>query len=1082
MKKVLLLFAFLCFLSMQIFAQRTVTGTVTGADDGMGLPGVSVAVKGTALGTVTDINGKYTLEVPTEANTLVFSFMGMKTQEVQITGDVVNAALESEDQVIDDVIVTALGVTRDKKSLGYSVQELDGSEVNEVRQTNFVNSLSGKVAGVQVNQSTTMGGSANIVIRGSTSLTGNNQALFVVDGVPIDNTSGVSADIDDVAQSRRGNTDATNNWGGYDYGNNAADINPDDIESISVLRGAAATVLYGSRASNGVILITTKKGKKRKGIGISINSGLLVSNVDKATMPKHQKLYGGGYGPFYEDASSYFFETDLDGDGTQDLIVPTSEDASWGARFDPNLNVIHWDALDPLEDNFAEKRPWVAGANDIEHFFTTGYQWTNNIAFNGGTDNGSFRLSYTNMNQTGNIPNSNIKRHTVNFSGDYKFTPKFTVTTNISYVNNEAVGRYGTGYDGQNVMQSFGQWIQTNVDFKRLEEKYIGADGFQRSWNAGYYDDLHPIYFDNPYWVRHKSYQNDERHRVYGYAKFNYKIADWLEFVGRFANDFYSEVWEQRIAMGSVDEADYTITNRRFNERNVDLMLKFNKNFGDISMNGIVGSNFRQNNAQSVRSSTSGGLFIAEFYSVNNSIAPKSVNETHVLKGVNSIFASFSFGYKNLVYVDLAGRNDWSSTLPEEHNSYFYPSVSASLILSEIGGLKDISALSFAKLRANYAQVGSDAPAYSTRTAYTQRVNWGNQALFSMNSTLQNPNLKPENTKSLEFGLEAYFMNRRFGFDVSYYQTSTYDQILPLQITTATGNFDMWTNNGQIDNWGIELALNTTPVRTADFQWDLNVNWFMNRNEVISLAEGIDNYLMFDNWDVSVNAAVGEPYGTIKGKDFVWTNGKRTVGADGYYLMSDESDVIIGDINPDWNMGITNIVSYKGITFNFLIDWKQGGDIYSINTKYGQATGVYEETAALNDKGVQMRDPVDEGGGVRFDAVFEDGSVNDVYVPAYRWGRAFYYNNSPTARYVFDASYVKLREVSIGYSLPSSVIGKTPFSQITLSVIGRNLWIIHKNVEHFDPEAQTASGNNQGIESGSYPTPRTIGFNIKLGL
>jgi len=1091
MKKVLMVFAFLTFLSLQMFAQRTVTGTVTGVDDGMGLPGVSVAVKGTALGTVTDINGKYSLEVPTEAKSLVFSFMGMKTQEVQITGDVVNAALESEDQFIDDVIVTALGVTRQKKSLGYAVQEVDGSEVNEVRQTNFVNSLSGKVAGVQIKQSATMGGSANVIIRGSTSLTGNNQALFVVDGVPIDNSNGSSG----------GNTN--DNSGGYDMGNNAADINPDDIESISILKGAAATVLYGSRASNGVILITTKKGTKKKGIGVSINSGFMMSNADKATMPKHQNQYGGGYGPFYDGPDNNFWYDDVDGDGTIDLMAPMSEDASWGAKFDPSIMVIPWYNMDPQYEGFGQKIPWQAPANGIDYFFSTGYTFTNNVAFDGGNENGTFRLSYTNMNETGMIPNSSQKRNTLNFSGSYKFTPKFTVETNISYIANETVGRYGSGYDGLNVMQSISQWFETNVDFAKLEEFYIRPDGGHSTWNRGSITNGHPIYFDNPYWVRYKNYQNDERNRVYGYAKFNYKITDAIEFVGRFSNDFYAEVWENRIATQGNNESDYTKTNRTFNERNVDLMFKINKNFGDLSVNGIVGSNFRQNDFQSVRASTVGGLIIPDFYSVANSVSPKSVSESDISKGINSVFAQMSFGYNNLVYLDLAARNDWSSTLPSESNSYFYPSVSVSFILSEVGALKDVSALSFAKIRANYAEVGSDAPAYSTRTGYSQGTSWGTQPLFSMSSTLQNPGLKPERTKSVEFGLEAAFMNNRVGFDVSYYQTSTFDQILPLQISAASGNTQAWTNNGQIDNWGFELALKATPVRTANLQWDVNLNWFMNRNEVVALAEGIDNYLMYSNWDVSINAKVGEPYGTIRGRGYVYTNGEPTVGANGYYMQTGNADDIIGNINPDWNMGITNVLTYKGITASFLIDMQQGGDIYSINTKYGQATGLFEETAGTNSLGNPMRDhvvsaadgdlgahfggglPVGEAdassGGTILPGVKEDGSANDILVNSGRWGRAFYYNNSPTERYVLDASYVKLREASIGYSLPASVIGKTPFTNITLSVIGRNLWIIHKNVTHFDPEAQNSAGNNQGIESGSYPTPRTIGFNIKLG-
>jgi TonB-linked SusC/RagA family outer membrane protein len=1111
MKKVLLLFACLSFLSMQVFAQRTVTGTVTSADDGMGLPGVSVIVKGTSNGTITDVDGKYSLEVPADANTLVFQFMGMETQEIEVTGDVVNAAMESSDIAIDDVVVTALGVTREKKSLGYSVQEVDGSAVNDVRQNNFVGSLSGKVAGVEIKQPGTMGGSVNVLIRGTTSIMGNNQALFVVDGVPIDN-------------SVRGTDNVGENWGGYDMGNTAADINPDDIESISVLRGAAATVLYGSRASNGVILITTKKGSKKKGIGVTVNSGLMISKIDKATMPKYQKKYGGGYGPFYEDASGYFFEADVDGDGTLDLIMPTSEDASWGAKFDPNLMVVHWDALHPELPNYGEKRPWVAAENGLDYFFRTGYQWINNIAFDGGTENGTFRLSYTNLSETGNLPNSEQKRNTINFSGSYKFSDKMNVETNVTYVNNDFTGRYGTGYDGANPMQALSQWFQTNVDFKRLEENYMLPDGSQMTWNKTYWDDPFPIYADNPYWTRYKNYTNDERNRVYGYAKFNYELTDWLEFVGRFANDFYSETWEERTAIGSNATSDYTNTQRNFNESNTDLMLKFNKNINDFSLSGIVGSNFRQTKLSTVRSSTVGGLIIPDFYSVANSVSPKDVAESDIRKGVNSVYGQFSFGYGNFVYIDLAGRNDWSSSLPKDSRSFFYPSVSGSLILSELGPLKDITALSYAKLRANYAEVGSDAPAYSVYNSYAQGTNWGNDALFTMPSTLNNANLKPERTKSLEFGLEANFLNNRVGFDVSYYKTKTFDQIIPIDISAGSGYTGLWYNAGQLDNWGIELALRGTPIKAGDFTWDVNVNWFMNRNKVINYndADGnalIDNVLLYTNWDVSINAKVGEPYGTIRGTDFVYANqmvngvydpdiaadrsSGKVVNDNGYYMISDDSEAVIGDINPDWMMGISNTFSYKGITLSFLIDWKHGGDVYSINTKYGQATGLYEETAGTNVLGNEMRanvvstvdgdlgpnfgggiplsEAASNSGGYILPGVKADGSANDILVNSGRWGRAFYYNNSPTARYVFDASYVKLRELSLGYTLPQSFISKTPFTNIAVSVVGRNLLILSKNVDHFDPEAQSSAGNLQGIESGSYPTTRTIGFNIKLG-
>jgi TonB-dependent SusC/RagA subfamily outer membrane receptor len=461
MRKITILMAFLFFVGMQ-FANaqtRTLSGKVISADDGMGIPGVTVQVKGTTIGTTTDLDGMFSLNVQPEHETLVFSYVGMSTQEITIGNQTTfNVTMESEATMMDEVVVTALGVSREKKSLGYAVEELDGDDVNRVADVNVVSSLSGKATGVSVIKPNTMGGSANVIIRGSTSLTQNNQALFVVDGVPISNNN------DRVSQH---GTYQNQGWGGYDYGNAAMDINPDDIENVSILKGAAATALYGSRAANGVILITTKSGKRGPGekrIGVTWNSSVLISSADMSTAPQWQNEYGAGYGPFYEDPeTAHFFYADLDGDGVNDLITSTSEDASWGAKFDPNLKVIQWDALDPLQDNYAEKRPWQPGANGLDYFFKNGRTFTNSLTFNAGNENGSFRLSYTNVDQTGLLVNSELKKNTINFSGQYNFTEKFTVDANITYVNTYGKGRYGTGYDGMNPMQSFGQWFEETL-------------------------------------------------------------------------------------------------------------------------------------------------------------------------------------------------------------------------------------------------------------------------------------------------------------------------------------------------------------------------------------------------------------------------------------------------------------------------------------------------------------------------------------------------------------------------------------------------------------------------------------------
>lgn len=1072
MKRITSLLVCLAFMGITAFAQDIqISGKVTSADDGKVLPGVSVIVKGTTTGTTTSIDGEYTLSVPSGA-TLVFSFVGMKAQEIAVGSQTtIDAVMEAEITGLEEVVVTALGINREKKSLGYAMQQVDGSEVNEVRETNFASSLSGKVAGVQIKQANTMGGSVNVVMRGSKSLTGNNQALFVIDGVPVSN-------------NRNNTIDQEDGWGGYDYGNAASDINPDDVESISVLKGAAATALYGSRAANGVILVTTKKGQKKQGLGVTVNSGVVFSSIDKTTAPKHQNEYGAGYGPFYEDATGYFFEGDL-GNGNQ-LITPTSEDASWGAKFDPNLMVVQWDGLDPTyPETFGVARPWVAPAEDYTSFFETGVRYTNNIAIDGGNDKGTFRVSYTNANETGILPNSEINKNTFNFAGTYKLTPKFTAEANVSYINNRATGRFGTGYDGNNVMQSFGQWFQVNADMSRLAD-YQTPDGRQRTWNYVYYDDLRPYFFDNPYWVRYKNYSNDGRDRVFGYTKLTYQFADWIRLTGRVGNDFYSEFQEERVAIGSAITGDlprYGKRNRTFNEFNGELFLSVDKSFGDISVSGLVGLATRSNTLMMTYGETQGGLLIPDFDKLSNSVAAQFTDESLQESRVNSIFASANVGLYDLVYIDLTVRNDKSSTLPEGDNSYLYPSVSTSFVFTELDALKGNNILSFGKLRLNYAEVGNSAPVHSIYNTYFQAANYDQTGMFSVQSTSLNPELLPEKTRSYEGGLELNFLQNRVGFDFAVYKTNTFNQIMPVTISSTSGYTAVWINGGQIDNQGVELALNTVPVVAGAFRWDLDLNWFRNRNKVVELYESIDNYLLFSQWDVSVNARVGEAYGNIEGLNYVYhENGGKLVQDNGYYERT-ATDETLGNVNPDWNMGVSNTLSYKGVSLRFLIDIQKGGDIYSVNTKYGRATGVYAETAGVNELGVEKRIPLSENpdAGVLLEGVKADGTPNDVRVDAYRWGRAYDYNKLPTAAYVFDASYVKLRELALTYSFNQNLLSKTPFSQLAISAVGRNLWIIHKNTEHFDPEAALSAGNQQGIESGSYPTTRTFGFNLKVG-
>ena len=514
-------------------------------------------------------------------------------------------------------------------------------------------------------------------------------------------------------------------------------------------------------------------------------------------------------------------------------------------------------------------------------------------------------------------------------------------------------------------------------------------------------------------------------------------------------------------------------------------MLRFDKTFGSLSVNGLLGGNMLRRTNEQLNASTVGGLIAPGIYTVNNSNSPVDSDEQLIERGKQSVFGNVSLGYNDYLYLEFTGRNDWSSTLPDDNNSYFYPSVSTSLVFSE---LINADFLSFGKLRLNYAQVGNDAPAYSLVNTFDLLPNFGSVPITSTDDELMNPDLKPENTNSYEAGLEMFFFERRLGFDVAVYQSNTFNQIMPVDVTDATGVERKWVNGGELRNQGIELHLTGTPIETNDFSWRFDINWSKNQNEVVELAEGIDNYLLFSAWGLSVNSQEGEPYGAIRGKDFVYEDGKRVVyGPDAGFaagrFQQSSSDEVIGNIQPDWKAGISTSLSYKNLTFSVLFDIQEGGDIYSVNNKYGKATGVYAETAGENDRGGLIRDPVSEDGGYRFpNTVYPDGSPNETYIPTQNFLGAWYYGYIPEAYNVYDASYVKLREASITYSLPQSLVNRTPFTRLKVSLIGNNLAILSKNTPHFDPEAILSSGNYQGIEHGAYPSTRTWGFNLTFGL
>lgn len=1093
MRKLLLFMSFFLVSFITWGQDRTVSGKVTSLDDGSTLPGVNVILKGTSTGTVTDIDGNYKLGVPSDGGTLIFSFVGLETQEVEVgSRSVIDVQMASDVKQLSEVVVTALNVSREKASLGYSQQTLESDAVNKVKESNFINSLSGKVAGVQVRTNNTMGGSTNITIRGNSSFS-NNQPLFVIDGVPVSNETNNSAN-----QQGGGY--------GYDYGNPAADINPEDIASMSVLKGAAATALYGSRGQNGVILITTKKGTKRKGIGVTFTSGITVGKINKDTFIEYQDQYGAGYGPYYGN-NGYFtdeFDTDgdgkadtndFDGDGIIDYVVPTTEDASYGGQFNPNLNVYHWDSFVPESPNFGKKRPWVAAENTPVDFFETQTTLNNSISFAGGNENTTFRLSYTNLDVDDIMPNSSMKKHTVNFTGSSKLTDKLTADVLFQYNIQDVVGRFSTGYS-DNLMTQFRQWWQVNVDVKALEDIY---DQTHRNytWNpADYTDPLTPIYWDNPYWTRYENYNSDNRDRTLSKFGLDYKFTDWLSVNVSASIDAYTEVREERRAVGSIatafgvnladETSGYQRTNIESAEYNYNAMLSVNRQLSDdISLSGLLGFNLRKENYDYSQASTSGGLAVPGLYSLSNSVNTNPFPFEFLWeKEVYGYFANANIGYRNFLYLDGNYRIDVSSALPVDNNQYNYYSVGLGFVFSE---LVDIDWMDFGKVRASYGTVGNDTRPLRVDDVYLREPNFRGGIVTRLPYTKNNQSLLPEETEEIEFGLQFTGLDRRLNVDISYYKRNTFDQLLGIDISSATGYSRKYVNAGDIQNKGIELVVGGDIIRNDDIKFNTTVNFTRNISEVLELLEGTNNYV-FQSFQggVSANATVGQPFGVFRGTGFQYLGGEKVIAVDdegnstGYYAAA--ADQLIGDPNPDFVMGINNSISYKGISLGFLVDIQKGGDVYSLDMHYGQGTGVTANTVGNNDKGNPIRSPVSEGGGILNPGVTPDGVANTTYASATSYSGAFYWGNAsrnPGALTVYDASYVKLRELSLSYRLPSSII-ESFANRVDLSLVGRNLWIIHKNVPYADPESGLGVGAAQGYLSGAYPTVRTMGFKVEI--
>lgn len=980
----------------------------------------------------------------------------------------VNAQVDTtRTQDIEGVVVTALGIKREKKSLGYASQEVKASALSEgtTNTGNIAAQLSGKVAGLNVTTNSNFGGSANLVIRGIKGVTGSNP-LVVIDGSPVNNNSTYGFNTD--------------------YGNALSDINQEDIESINVLKGAAASALYGERGLNGVILITTKNGKGQDdgSWGVTWSSGIQAGFIDKSTFPKYQDKYGAGYDlDFYTEAPA--------ADGH--YYANFAEDASWGPKFDPNLLVYQWDSLDPTSPNYGKATPWVAAKNGPIKFFETPFTYSNTVTLEKGSKGKNIMFSYDNMTANGLMPNSKLSKNTFSLKANYDFTPKLHSSFYTTLTLQDTRGRNTTGYS-DNLVTGFRQWWQTNVDVLALRDAYFRnvanaseANNYGNiTWNPYDSKDIKPIFWNNPYFQSYENYPTDKRNRSFSIASLTYDITDNINVMGRVSYDRSDLSIENRLAVGSLAqtfgaagnnaESGYGRQDVFQTETNYDLIGNYKFNITDnINVSGILGGTVRRNYYNSIYATTEGGLVLRGIYSLANSAAPTlAPSETEWTTQTNSGYASASFDFYKMFYLDGTYRIDQSSTLPAGNNVYRYGSVTGALILSE---LVKTDWLRFWKLRANYAEVGGTSQPYALNYYYESSGFFGDVGMYGSQTRQPNGQLLPQQAKEFEVGTEGSLFNNRVTFDVAYYKTKTAPQIIQaLPISAASGLTSATVNAGRIDNWGWEVQLGLVPIKTQNFTWNIDANWSQNRNEVVELLHNdvsdVSNLLILGfQGGVSLNAREGEAWGTLVGSDYVYLNGQPVINPNtGYYLR--QGNQVIGNVTPDWIGGLRNSLTYKGLSLSFLIDVRHGGDVFSTDMYYGLATGLYEETAVGN---------IRENGTV-WPGVNPNGNTNTTNTAnPTGFGNLDGYVRMPNKRFVYDGSYVKLREAAIGYTLPKTLLSGTFVKEAKVSLVGRNLWIIHKNLPYADPENMVGGGQRAyGWSIGSLPTTRDIGLNVTL--
>ncbi len=1023
------------------YAQQEVTGTVTDSETGETLPTVNVYIPGTTTGTTTNRTGSYTLRVPANADSLTFSFIGYQTETVAIAGrSTIDIALQPRTLETDALVVTALGIERESRTIGYSVQEVDAAQVAETADINVMNSLQGKLAGVRIEQSGTgQGGSTRIVIRGNRFIGRSNQPLFVVDGIPIQGSG----------------TAATGAFGGFDYGGGISDVDPNSIKSLTVLRGANAAALYGAEAANGAVIIETKKGTLDPEVTFTSRTTLETPLV----FPDLQNQYGrGSRGTVCGNSTCPT--------GDDDAPEVFAGDLSWGPRMDGQ----------PVETWTGDVVPFSPQPDNVENLFDTAYSTTNSISFSAGTETVSARASISNLQSGSLLPDGEFDRTNLSLASSADISDRFTVDGRVGYVTQSAFNRPQVARSPDNLIFN-GYYFPRNLRLADLRD-FRNADGDPRIWTQANFSQR-----NNPFWSVNLNTNEDSRNRLLGFLRLNYEFTPWLSAFVRGGTDYVESRREVRVATNTSYKpngtGEFRVENSVSQKTTYDFLVDADRDLTEtLHARFSVGGSWRLEDSE-LNGTFGRGLSIPNLFTPSNLTAPQPLYGFSEQE-LRSVYGLLQFRYRDYLFLDVTARNDWASTLPEDNNAYFYPSVTAGFIFSD---LLTWEPLSFGKLRASAANVGDDASPFQTNLEFSiEGDGLLGQSFGSLPIALPPVDLVPQQTSSYETGVDLGFYDDRVEFSGTYYRTSTTEQIITPPIAPSSGFRKGTVNAGEIRNDGIELRANGTVLTAGDFQWNASINWAKNWSEVVSLTETLPTFELSSELGVAVVAREGQPFGEIFGSAYARTeDGRRILSDSGVPVRADTSS-LLGNVQPDWTGGLSNTVRYNNLSLRVLIDVRAGGDIYSLSNAVAaqQGTGAFTldgREAWYNGDGGFVAEGVVNTGAEENPTYEENTQAVD---PQSYWTTVGGTDGIAEA-FVYDGSYVKLREIVLSYRLPGSLLDRLPVSNASLSVVGRNLAFLHKNTPGFDPESTFGTGfSDQGREAFGFPQTRSLGVNLNL--